>query len=174
MRVISGKYRGVTISSPFGNRTHPMSERMRSALFTTLGDIQGLSVLDAYAGSGALGIEALSRGAANVQFIEKDKNAFKIIQKNISKIGSNNYKLSRANCFSWSLNNEQLKYDLIFIDPPYNEVSTEHISQLTSNLKQTGLLVLSMPRNMSRPPIQNLNILKDKSFADGSIVFYSY
>lgn len=173
MRVIGGKYRGYIINSPKGNRTHPMSEKMRGALFNVLGDIQGMEVLDAYAGSGAIGIEAYSRGASFVQFIENNKIAFDTIKKNITKLNIINYSLTRSNCVSWSLRNPNEKFDIIIIDPPYNEIKINYIIQLSSHITDQGILIISLPKDMIRVVIPRLKIIYDKNYSEGSIVFYS-
>lgn len=173
MRVIGGKYRGYIIHSPKGNRTHPMSEKMRGALFNVLGDIQGMKVLDAYAGSGAIGIEAYSRGASFVQFIENNKIAYQTIEKNISKLNIDNFRLTRSNCVSWSLRNPNEKFDIIIVDPPYNEIKINYIIQLSSHINDKGILIISLPKDMARVIVPGLKIIYDKYYSDGSIVFYT-
>lgn len=172
MRIIAGKYKGQIISTPHGHKTHPMSERMRGALFNTLGDIDGLSVLDAYAGTGAVGIEALSRGARNATFIDNDNNANRTILENIKKLNIKNAKTIRANSASWSKLNQAEKFDLIFCDPPYDAINHDSLEQLITNLQLDGLFILSAPKSYERPTFSKLDILSDKSFADGSIIFY--
>lgn len=172
MRIIAGKYKGQIISSPHGHKTHPMSERMRGAMFNTLGDITGLSCLDAFAGSGAVGLEALSRGASQVTFIDSDKNANQTINENIAKLKPNNVKSIKANSASWSDHNFETRFDIVIADPPYDHVIFEQLNKLTRNIKKGGLFILSVPKNFPRPTFENLQIVEDKSFADGSIVFY--
>src|SRR3954464_3149409 len=87
MRIIAGRLGGRQFNSPKGHRTHPMSEKGRGALFNALGDISGLTVLDAFAGSGALSFEAISRRAASVLAIDSDKNAQRAIAENIASLG---------------------------------------------------------------------------------------
>lgn len=86
MRVVAGRLGGRIFDSPRTHRTHPMSEKARGAIFNVLGDIAGLSVLDAYSGSGALAIEAVSRGAKSVLAIEVDVEAVKTIARNIENL----------------------------------------------------------------------------------------
>ena len=102
IRVISGRYGSRKLDAPDGATTHPMSERIRNALFNSLGaDIVGTTVLDAFAGSGAVGIEALSRGAAYATFIERDRIAHKIIAKNLETLGIDDAKLIHTTVASW-------------------------------------------------------------------------
>src|SRR4051794_25945467 len=87
MRVIAGQYRGRRLTAPRGETTRPTSDRVREALFSILGDVRGLRVLDLFAGSGALGIEALSRGAAEAVFVDSSKRAADAIRANLSAVG---------------------------------------------------------------------------------------
>lgn len=87
MRIIAGTHRGRPIRAPRGMETRPTTDRVREALFSIIGDLQGDIVLDCYAGSGALGLEALSRGAANVTFIESGRRACEVISRNLEGLG---------------------------------------------------------------------------------------
>lgn len=103
MRVIAGICGGRIFESPHGHRTHPMSEKMRGAIFASLGDLHDLNILDAFSGSGALGIEAVSRGAKSVISIEVDKRAHSIIEKNIKSLSlDEQIKSVRAYVNAWS------------------------------------------------------------------------
>ena len=86
MRIVSGQLKGQQFQSPHGHRTHPMAEKVRGALFNILGDIEGLTFLDAFAGSGALAFEAASRAAASVTAIDKDSSAHQIIEHNLKDL----------------------------------------------------------------------------------------
>src|SRR2546421_9107716 len=88
MRVIGGTLGGRSLVAPRGRRTRPTPERVREALFSVLGDVEGLRVLDLFAGSGALGIEALSRGAAHATFVDDDERAAAAIRRNIEAVGA--------------------------------------------------------------------------------------
>ena len=102
MRIIAGQLKGNMFASPHGNRTHPMSDKVRGALFNALGDIEGLTVLDAFAGSGALAFEALSRGAASATLLKKDKPAQRAISENIVTLNvEKRTKLIRASANAW-------------------------------------------------------------------------
>src|SRR5438445_6894886 len=102
MRIIAGRLGGRQFASPRGHRTHPMSDKMRGALFNALGDLSGLTVLDAFAGSGALAFEAVSRGAQHVVAIDVDKSAQRTIAKNITALGlADRVKLVRASAGAW-------------------------------------------------------------------------
>lgn len=145
MRIIAGKLKSRLYKSPPGNRSHPMSSRARTAIFNSLGDLEGLKILDAYAGGGSLGLESLSRGAELVQFVEIDKLAYKTLLDNIESLDlQDSTKATRANIFTWAQNNPS-EYDIVFCDPPYNQVDPRHIEILLQQVKPTGLFVLSHP-----------------------------
>src|SRR3990167_8850630 len=121
MRVIAGFLGGRVFESPHGHRTHPMSEKMRGAIFGVLGDIKQLRVLDVFSGSGAVAIEAISRGAKYAVAIDVDKKAYDIIKKNIISLGlTDRVKAVRAYFNAWSTRHQAQKFDIIFADPPYD------------------------------------------------------
>src|ERR1700683_4883439 len=102
MHIIAGYLKGRTFDSPKSGQTHPMSDKIRGAMFNMLGDIEGLNILDAFSGSGAIAFEAISRGAASVTLIESDHLAQRSIALNIDKLGlSESASLIRANANSW-------------------------------------------------------------------------
>lgn len=112
MRIIAGKLGGRQFQTPPGHKVHPMSDKMRGALFNILGDVQGMTILDGFAGSGALSLEAVSRGAAKATAIDIDKAAHTQIQKNIKDLQvEDEVKAIRANAGSWSNNNPDVKFD---------------------------------------------------------------
>ncbi len=122
MRIIAGEYRGRPIHAPKGDATRPTADRTRETLFSMLisrlGTFEGLCVLDLFAGSGALGLEAISRGAAEALLVEQDQPAIKAIEANINALGAKAAKLRTANVLS--LGPAPKAYDLIFADPPYD------------------------------------------------------
>ena len=121
MRIIAGEWRGRKLVAPAGLETRPTADRARETLFSMLasrlGSFEGLRVADLYAGSGALGLEALSRGAAHASFVEHDRNALKAIEANISALGASPRTAVRAMSASRLPNGDA--FDLIFADPPY-------------------------------------------------------
>jgi len=168
VRITSGIYRGRSILTP-GEGTHPMGERERLALFNKVVDkINGGDVLDAYAGSGALGIEALSRGAASVIFIEKNPKAAKIIRDNLKILGADAEVITGdASKFE-----SDKTFDLILVDPPYDRFTTEALSSLSKLLKTDGILVLSHPGNT--PEIEGLSLIDSRKYAGATLSFYAY
>lgn len=118
MRIIAGTRKGHTIQAPPGRDTRPTSDRVRENVFNILGPVEGASVLDLYAGSGALGLEALSRGAEHVVFVERDADAVRTIERNLDKLRLRATVL-RKDAIT-VLASESRKYDLVLVDPPYD------------------------------------------------------
>lgn len=172
MRVISGSLRGRQFKSPPGHRSHPMSEKMRGALFNALGDIAGLRVLDAYAGSGALSYEAYSRGAKEVIAIEKSVLAHRTIKRNLEELAIPSIKATRANITTWSDNNPELTFDIVMADPPYNDIRPDALVKLTRHLNPDGIYVLSWPGSEEPIEITGCTIVKHLHYGDSSLVFY--
>lgn len=124
MHIIGGKLKNHTIIAPTGLATRPTSSRLRETLFNICqGYIEGANFLDLFAGSGAMGLEALSRGASYCTFIDSDRNSFKAIQSNLEAMGqSQNGKVIMGNVFAWleRLSRENRRFDIIYADPPYD------------------------------------------------------
>ena len=122
MRIIAGQWRGRPLVAPKGTDTRPTADRTREALFSMLvsrlGSFEGLRVLDLFAGSGALGLEALSRGAAHCTFVEQDSAAVDALRNNIAKLGAGPQSDVRAQSVT-ALGPAPAPYDLVLLDPPY-------------------------------------------------------
>lgn len=173
MRVIAGWLGGRTFDSPGGHRTHPMSDKMRGAIFGVLGDIKGLTVLDAFAGSGALSIEAVSRGAKAALAIEVDKRAHTVITINIGGLGvEDRIKAVRAYFNAWSTRHQRETFDLVFADPPYDDIPYRDLKCLPRHLSDTGTLVLSWPGKMKPLGFDGLQEVQAKNYGDSQLVFY--
>ena len=121
MRVVAGTFKGRRLAAPKGTRTRPTADRVREALFSMLGDVDGARALDLYAGSGALGIEALSRGAESVQFVERDARAAAAIERNLTALGVE-APVARQDVLRF-LGRAEGMFDLVFCDPPYDSAS---------------------------------------------------
>jgi 16S rRNA (guanine966-N2)-methyltransferase len=121
LRVVGGEYRGRRLSVPRREGTRPTLDRVREALFSILGPLDGLRVLDLYAGSGALGIEALSRGAAEAVFVDSDPAAIRAVRHNIELVGAQNARVFRADALSFLRGAARHgdAWDLVLLDPPY-------------------------------------------------------
>ena len=143
MRIIAGEFKSRILKDPKGHRTHPMSEKMRGALFNSLADVRGLTVLDAFAGTGAVGIEALSRGAEKVYATEIDTDAFEVLKHNRDLVTEEErMSVHRANVRSW-LKNQEAEFDLIIADPPYDAIGMNALEACSLYIKKGGLLEVS-------------------------------
>ena len=139
MRIISGKYKNRELKSPNSTKTHPMGERERLAIFNMLGNPEGKTILDLFAGTGALGLEALSRGAASATFVEKDYKALECLKDNLKDV--DNYEVIKGDVYKIEINK---KFDVIFIDPPYDAFDRQAL-EFKKLLRENGVLVVSSP-----------------------------
>lgn len=174
MRIIAGYLGGRQFKTPHGHKTHPMSDKARGGLFNVLGDIEGLTFLDAFAGSGALAFEAVSRGAASVVAIEKDRAAHAVIDANIKelKVGDK-IKAPRANAGGWSVHNQHTNYDIVLLDPPYDHLQATLLQTLIKrHVKKGGLAVLSYPGSEEIPDFDGAEVAADKNYGDIQLIFY--
>ncbi|MEK7594678.1 MAG: 16S rRNA (guanine(966)-N(2))-methyltransferase RsmD [Patescibacteria group bacterium] len=173
MRVIAGYLGGRNFSSPNGHRTHPMSDKMRGAIFGVLGDIKGLTVLDAFAGSGALAFEAVSRGAKSAIAIEVDKAAHTAIKQNIESLGiEDRVEVTKAFAGAWSTRHQAKHFDLILLDPPYDSIPYRDLEKMPRHLADNGTLVLSWPANVRLPIFEGLQVVQSKNYGDAQLIFY--
>ena len=173
MRVVAGTLKGRNFDSPHSERTHPMSDKMRGAIFNILGDIEGLTVLDAFSGSGALSFEAASRGASKVVAIEIDQRVFNNVRFNVAKLGLEKVILPvKANNSVWSDNNPHSVYDIVLCDPPYDAVRMENIEKMAKHISSQGVLVLSLPSSENTPVIKDLDVVQHKKYGDAQLIFY--
>jgi len=126
MRVIAGSFRSRTLQAPAGLATRPTSDRLRETLFNVLAPrIQGAAFLDLYAGSGAVGIEALSRGAASVVFVERAAAAIRVLRTNLDRLGlREGYRIVAGSVGGYLRNTKGgPRFDAVFLDPPYAALS---------------------------------------------------
>ena len=174
LRIIAGKYGGRAIASPDGKKTHPMSERIRNALFNSLGSVvEDAQVLDAFAGTGALGIEAISRGASHATFIERDRVAQNVLQENIKSLGIfDESKVIKASVASWIDTYDGPKFDLILVDPPYNDMQLSTVSKLMGLLKPGALMVLSKPGRSESPTRPGVVVVDNRSYGDAALTYF--
>lgn len=124
MRVIAGRFGGRGLRAPAGRATRPTSDRVREALFSILGSLEGARVLDLFAGSGALAIEALSRGAAEATVVDSSAAAIAAIRRNLTTLGAQaEVRRQTAIAFLGRARADGRQYDLVFVDPPYRQTS---------------------------------------------------
>ena len=156
MRVIAGTYRSRTLHAPSGLATRPTSDRRRETLFNVLAPrIQGAVFLDLYAGSGAVGIEALSRGAAHVVFVERAPAAVKVLRTNLARLAITaqiEIEPDSVNAFLGRARSGATRFDLIFLDPPYDAAAeydnTLNILGLPSESTSQGCALVRLVNNL--------------------------
>lgn len=177
MRVIAGRYGGRRLKAPKGRTTRPTSDRVREALFGLLGDVEGQRVLDLFAGTGALGIEALSRGARQAVFVERDQRAIEALQANLAALGltGEQAQLRRedaAEALRTARKREET-YDLVLIDPPYGrarEWGPQLSAGLLGLLGPGGRVAVESERRM--PLALELALEKGRRYGDTEIGIY--
>jgi 16S rRNA (guanine966-N2)-methyltransferase len=184
MRVIAGRLGGRRLKAPRGRATRPTSDRVREALFAMLGDVREARVLDLFAGTGALGIEALSRGAERVVFVERDAAAVAALGENLAalQIGADAAEVRRADALAAlrSARSAKETYDLLFIDPPYARARRpdsarweRELSALLAPLLEPGArIVVESDR---RAPLElAVEVERQRSYGDTSITIHRH
>jgi 16S rRNA (guanine966-N2)-methyltransferase len=169
MRVIAGQWGGRRLQAPPGDATRPTSDRVREALFSVLGDrVDGARVLDLFAGSGALGIEALSRGAHEATFVDSAPGAIRSLKANLAALGSApEVRRQDAMRFLGSASAGARQYDLVFLDPPYRlagRLGAELSAILPAVLAPGAVVVTESDR---RDPLDlDLPLLDERRYGD--------
>lgn len=172
MRIISGTLRGRKLRAVPDTGVRPTSDRVRESLFSRLGPLDGEAVLDLFAGTGALGIEALSRGAASVVFIERAAAPFAVLKGNVSDLEiDENTEIYRveAELALRRLSASGKRFDLVFIDPPY---ASDEASAALKGLVDGGLLnadaqvVVESSKHHLPSPVAGLSLLDERSYGD--------
>ncbi len=150
-----------------------MAEKTRGGLFNALGDIIGLTLLDAFSGSGAVAFEAISRGGLQSTAVEKSVLAYRVIKKNIDTLNlEEQVKATRANISTWSDNNKDLEFDVVVCDPPYDAIKPDLLQKLSRHLKKDGIYVLCWPGSEKIRSFDGLTLLKNNNYGDSQLVFY--
>jgi 16S rRNA (guanine966-N2)-methyltransferase len=169
MRVVAGAYGGRRLAAPDGSATRPTSDRVREALFSVLGtSVQGARVLDLFAGSGALGIEALSRGAASAVFVDRAPRAIGAVRANLAALGID-ADVRRIEARAWlrTASARSEAYDLVFLDPPYRraaELGRELSEGLAAVLAPGARVVTESDR---RDPLElDLPVADERRYGD--------
>lgn len=172
MRIIAGKAGSQRLEVP-PSLTRPTTDRVREAIFSSLGDrVIGANVLDLFAGSGSLGIEALSRGSHSAHFVDKNREAESSIRSNLAKSQLEGAEVFRRDILAFLATIPPKKFDLIFADPPYarDETSKELLdrflchTQLPASLTAEGILVLESFASSPLPELEHWNEAKEKIY----------
>ena len=144
MRIIAGTHRGSRIAAPKGLDTRPTGDRVREAAFNLIGPVDGARVLDLFAGSGAMGLEALSRGAESVTFVESDRAVCRTIAENLERLRLTGARITCGDAV-WALRQDRRTYDLVLVDPPYEQwpaLEPKLAEHLPRALAPDGLVVV--------------------------------
>ena len=168
MRVVAGSHRGRTLRAPRGEQTRPTSDRVREALFSILASVEGAEVLDLFAGSGALGIEALSRGAASATFVDSAAAAVAVIRHNLEQLGlqAEVLQMPALRALACTPVTER-QYDLVFLDPPYRLASSlapQLSTALPPILAPEARVVVESDRRA--PLTLDLPLLRERQYGD--------
>ena len=179
MKVISGILKGRNIEGYNIDGTRPTMDRVKESLFATIqNNLKDSVVLDLFAGSGQLGIEAISNGAKLCYFIDNNKEVIKVLNKNISNLNIKSNSKVILSDWKKSLNefaNQKLKFDLIFVDPPYDYNVYEKILDKVSNLNllnENGLIILEHSNLKFKDTYNNLTLYKEKKYGNKSVNIY--
>jgi 16S rRNA (guanine966-N2)-methyltransferase len=175
VRVVAGEFKGRRLQAPSGHRTRPTADRVREALFSILGAVEGLSVLDLYAGSGALGIEALSRGAATAVFVDRDPRAVAAVRRNLALVGVD-APVHRRDALAYlgtAAATTAAPFDLVFVDPPYSSADrlagplSERLPALLS--RDSRIVIESDTRS---PLVLALPLERERTYGDTRIAIH--
>ena len=178
MRIVAGQYRGRTLKSPTWDGLRPTSDRLRETLFNILGpSIGGARVLDGYAGTGAIGIEALSRGAASVTFVERDPRAVKLIAANLAALGAAadaKPVIIRAGLADAIARLDGQVFDLIILDPPYAHTAAAEALDSAGALAAPGTRVVIEHAARHAPPDARAGLRRTRTVTagDSALSFY--
>jgi 16S rRNA (guanine966-N2)-methyltransferase len=175
MRIIAGTRKGHRIAAPKGEATRPTGDRIREAAFNLIGPIDGANVLDLFAGSGAMGLEALSRGAARATFVESERDACRAINANLDKLRLTGARVQGQDVLRF-LPSERQAYDLILVDPPYDMVESlavplsKHLPRL---LAADGLVVYETSARVE-PELEGLAVRTSRRYGNTRLTLFEH
>jgi 16S rRNA (guanine(966)-N(2))-methyltransferase RsmD len=175
MRVIAGQFKGRRLKTPSWEGVRPTSDKLRETLFNILAPhVAGARVLDGYAGTGAIGIEALSRGAAHVTFIEHDARAVSLIQSNLAACGvEQGYTIHRGDVASVLRQlPRDAAFDLVLLDPPYQDAVAPALEAAADRLAPDGLIVLERATRREPDVPARLARARDVKSGDSTLTFF--
>ncbi|MBC2575658.1 16S rRNA (guanine(966)-N(2))-methyltransferase RsmD [Peptostreptococcus canis] len=180
MRVISGIARGLKLNSPVNDDVRPTTDRVKESMFNIIASrIYDSSVLDLFSGSGALGIECISRGSKYVYFCDNNENSIKVIKSNLEKARFyDNYEIMKDDFRNIIkiLSNKNEKFDIIFVDPPYYEGLFDEVISMIINkkiLEDDGLIVVEHDSNIIMKEYDGIYKIKEKKYGMTKLTFYS-
>lgn len=176
MRIVAGSKKGHRIFAPRGVVTRPTGDRVREAAFSLIGPVEGARVLDLFAGSGAMGIEALSRGAARCVFVEQDREACRVIERNLEKLGLTGARVLRRDAVD-ALREERARdarYELVLVDSPYDQWArfAEPLSTLVPAVLSDGALVVVETDERTEPDLP-LDLVTSRRYGSARISVFT-
>jgi len=176
MRVVAGKYKGRRLIAPKGDIIRPTTDKVKEAMFGALQfDVAGATVLDAFAGTGALGIEALSRGATHVDFVEKNPVCLCVLQDNLHQLDAEDYEIFRGDAAGRMCDLKQ--YDIMLIDPPYDSelyLPVLNAAHEAGRLRRGCRVVMECRVSFDFNLPTEYNFTKRKDYGDISLWFLEY
>lgn len=182
MRIVGGKFKGHSIAPPHGSATRPTTDRVRESVFNILAhgidglDLEGARVLDLFAGTGAMGLEAVSRGARFCQFVEESAEARGLIRKNADALGVIGLvKIWRRDATLLGPCAPQPGFDLVFADPPYGKgLGEKALKSLIAGgwLNRAGIVVLEESQKAEINDISGLALIDERDYGESKIRFY--
>jgi 16S rRNA (guanine966-N2)-methyltransferase len=170
VRIIAGTHRGQRIAAPKGHGTRPTSDRVRENAFNLIGPVDGATVLDLFAGSGAMGLEALSRGAARATFVENDRDACRTIGANLDRLGLRATVLCQD--VLRALAQERDPYDLVLCDPPYDFDASRLAPHLARLVAPDGLLVWETSGREEPPEVTGLRQRTTRRYGSARLTLF--
>jgi 16S rRNA (guanine966-N2)-methyltransferase len=170
VRIIAGTHRGHRIAAPKGRETRPTSDRVRENAFNLIGPVDDADVLDLFAGSGAMGLEALSRGAASVTFVESDREACRVINANLDKLDFRATVLQQDALRA--VTSERRTYDLVLCDPPYGYDHGRLSPHLARLLSDDGVLVYESSGREDPPEVQGLEVRTSRRYGSARLTLF--
>lgn len=181
MRVVSGEFRGLNLKAVPGDSTRPTSAKVKESIFSIINPylIDGVC-LDLFAGTGSLGIEAVSRGYEKAYLVDKNFKAIKTIKENLEKTHSQNRFIIHSGNASDALKkfaSENVKFDLVFLDPPYRKHITDEIVDNMINddlLNDQCIFVIETDYKIERSKNEHIEVIQEKSYGETQILIYRY
>jgi 16S rRNA (guanine966-N2)-methyltransferase len=176
VRIVAGSRKGHRIASPKGASTRPTGDRVREAAFSLIGPVEDATVLDLFAGSGAMGLEAMSRGAARCVFVERDRGACRVIETNLDKLRLTGGVVVNRDVVA-ALREEQARgrrHDLVLVDPPYEEWATYSaplVELLPGVLEEDGVAVIETSAKVE--PALPLDLVTSRRYGSARITVFS-
>ncbi|MEL6188792.1 MAG: 16S rRNA (guanine(966)-N(2))-methyltransferase RsmD, partial [Myxococcota bacterium] len=176
MRIVGGEWGGRPLTAPKGSRTRPTSDRVREALFNVLGSVEDGAVLDLFAGTGAVALEALSRGAARAEAVERDRAALHALRANRERLQASNLEI-RPEPVERYLERDPHPFDLVFIDPPWADVPAfldRHGRHLAAWTAPEGWLVVERSRRDGEAPrLEGFEAPRTRRYGDAELVLWA-